>query len=324
MMSAINPVPDTSINGSDAPGKSNNNHHNHHDQQPIAAAAVVVAATTSPTVDNGGSGSGAGADIGGGGRRREGSSGGGGGGSGGFTAVNGIINKPSNAVSSPSLPPPPAPPPAPASVPAPAPASAPAPTPAPALSIVSQPIPSTNGHTISTQTTKRSSSPIVNAIYPRRPSSSNSEHSPPIRKRSYQEALGDNDNDEDDEDDDDEISTSPQKEGEYSERKYADDELSRHSGENEEQRLAREALRRESQHSRRESLSVNGDDRSYLDYERTPAGALIDMDRKKRKRVFSNRTKTGCMTCRKRKKKCDEMHPECKLSYFFEGGGCSI
>lgn len=34
----------------------------------------------------------------------------------------------------------------------------------------------------------------------------------------------------------------------------------------------------------------------------------------KRKRVFSNRTKTGCMTCRKRKKKCDEGHPYCKYS----------
>ena len=37
-----------------------------------------------------------------------------------------------------------------------------------------------------------------------------------------------------------------------------------------------------------------------------------DLDRKRRKRVFSNRTKTGCMTCRRRKKKCDEQHPECK------------
>lgn len=33
----------------------------------------------------------------------------------------------------------------------------------------------------------------------------------------------------------------------------------------------------------------------------------------KRKRNFSNRTKTGCLTCRKRKKKCDEEHPICKL-----------
>lgn len=37
-----------------------------------------------------------------------------------------------------------------------------------------------------------------------------------------------------------------------------------------------------------------------------------DIDRKRRKRVFSNRTKTGCMTCRRRKKKCDEQHPECR------------
>ena len=41
--------------------------------------------------------------------------------------------------------------------------------------------------------------------------------------------------------------------------------------------------------------------------------ASLEMDRRKRKRVFSNRTKTGCMTCRRRKKKCDEQHPECKL-----------
>lgn len=32
---------------------------------------------------------------------------------------------------------------------------------------------------------------------------------------------------------------------------------------------------------------------------------------KKRKRNFSNRTKTGCMTCRRRKKKCDETRPKC-------------
>ncbi|MCJ1476652.1 Maltose acetyltransferase [Lambiella insularis] len=39
--------------------------------------------------------------------------------------------------------------------------------------------------------------------------------------------------------------------------------------------------------------------------------AITEAERKRRKRVFSNRTKTGCMTCRKRKKKCDELHPEC-------------
>lgn len=37
-------------------------------------------------------------------------------------------------------------------------------------------------------------------------------------------------------------------------------------------------------------------------------------DPKKRKRNFSNRTKTGCLTCRRRKKKCDEQKPECEFS----------
>ena len=43
-----------------------------------------------------------------------------------------------------------------------------------------------------------------------------------------------------------------------------------------------------------------------------PTASQMEIDRKRRKRVFSNRTKTGCMTCRRRKKKCDEQHPECK------------
>lgn len=34
----------------------------------------------------------------------------------------------------------------------------------------------------------------------------------------------------------------------------------------------------------------------------------------KRKRNFSHRTKTGCFTCRRRKKKCDEQKPECMIS----------
>lgn len=51
----------------------------------------------------------------------------------------------------------------------------------------------------------------------------------------------------------------------------------------------------------------------YADYGGTPrTQAQRDLDRTRRKRVFSNRTKTGCMTCRRRKKKCDEQHPECK------------
>ncbi|KAL9527185.1 putative acetyltransferase [Sphaerulina musiva] len=40
-------------------------------------------------------------------------------------------------------------------------------------------------------------------------------------------------------------------------------------------------------------------------------GQSVD-DRSKRKRNFSNRTKTGCHTCRKRKKKCDEGKPYCQ------------
>jgi len=39
----------------------------------------------------------------------------------------------------------------------------------------------------------------------------------------------------------------------------------------------------------------------------------VRVDPKRRKRVFSNRTKTGCITCRRRKKKCDEGKPECQL-----------
>jgi hypothetical protein len=35
-------------------------------------------------------------------------------------------------------------------------------------------------------------------------------------------------------------------------------------------------------------------------------------DPKLRKRAFSHRTKTGCVTCRRRKKKCDEARPQCK------------
>jgi hypothetical protein len=43
----------------------------------------------------------------------------------------------------------------------------------------------------------------------------------------------------------------------------------------------------------------------------------MNPDHKKRKRNFSNRTKTGCMTCRRRKKKCDETRPECKHLFIY-------
>jgi hypothetical protein len=44
--------------------------------------------------------------------------------------------------------------------------------------------------------------------------------------------------------------------------------------------------------------------------------AMINPNSKKGKRPFSNRTKTGCGTCRDRKKKCDEAKPECMLISF--------
>ena len=67
-------------------------------------------------------------------------------------------------------------------------------------------------------------------------------------------------------------------------------------------------------------VSPDQDDQHHGPYESeygTPrtSASQMEIDRKRRKRVFSNRTKTGCMTCRRRKKKCDEQHPECKFIY---------
>lgn len=60
-----------------------------------------------------------------------------------------------------------------------------------------------------------------------------------------------------------------------------------------------------------DNTSPGDDDRSGNPY--SPYRDLgPQSDAKKRKRNFSNRTKTGCMTCRRRKKKCDEARPECK------------
>ncbi len=82
-----------------------------------------------------------------------------------------------------------------------------------------------------------------------------------------------------------------------------------------------DALRRGTSHIESQHeypvTSPDGDDNSGMyggPY--TPDGrrdAVIQSDPKKRKRNFSNRTKTGCLTCRRRKKKCDETKPECKL-----------
>lgn len=67
-----------------------------------------------------------------------------------------------------------------------------------------------------------------------------------------------------------------------------------------------------------EQSSPNDEDRSantpssYSPYGSDRREISTQADPKKRKRNFSNRTKTGCMTCRRRKKKCDELRPECK------------
>jgi len=82
-----------------------------------------------------------------------------------------------------------------------------------------------------------------------------------------------------------------------------------------------EALRRATagpmdHHSDYPQTSPDGEDRAMSLYSPYSAEQRRDqlgqMDPKKRKRVFSNRTKTGCLTCRKRKKKCDEQKPECE------------
>jgi hypothetical protein len=78
-----------------------------------------------------------------------------------------------------------------------------------------------------------------------------------------------------------------------------------------------DALRRAAQGDRSEydHTSPDGDERSTGAYGSPHTthrqGSMLQHDPKKRKRNFSNRTKTGCMTCRGRKKKCDETKPEC-------------
>lgn len=81
-----------------------------------------------------------------------------------------------------------------------------------------------------------------------------------------------------------------------------------------------EALQRGTQtshppHMRADYGSPEDDDGHMQEYGKysTTQRSSMSGDGKRRKRVFSNRTKTGCLTCRKRKKKCDEAHPECEL-----------
>ncbi|KAG6000829.1 hypothetical protein E4U43_001496, partial [Claviceps pusilla] len=68
-------------------------------------------------------------------------------------------------------------------------------------------------------------------------------------------------------------------------------------------------------HSDCTNNSPDAEDQSVAAYGSSYEGeqrqdSMLHHDPKKRKRNFSNRTKTGCFTCRRRKKKCDEQKPE--------------
>lgn len=80
---------------------------------------------------------------------------------------------------------------------------------------------------------------------------------------------------------------------------------------------ASQSLDAQQQQHEYDRRTLSGDDNRYADpqsaYSQERRELSAQSDPKKRKRNFSNRTKTGCMTCRRRKKKCDESRPECKL-----------
>lgn len=65
------------------------------------------------------------------------------------------------------------------------------------------------------------------------------------------------------------------------------------------------------------SNSSNADDQHPSDDRDKSRPSVVKTQQDvKRKRNFSNRTKTGCITCRNRKKKCDEGRPQCKYCMF--------
>ena len=175
-----------------------------------------------------------------------------------------------------------------------------------------------------------------------------SQHSPPVRKRSYPEAFGDSGEPSyRTRMSDSQSNGDAHRQADYSRnhierpdslpdherQRSAAGEYDQHaphtrayyshpSGSDEQEQRLAETLRRENEESherRRESFaSQDADDQRqhYGDYGHPrSSGVQVDADRKRRKRVFSNRTKTGCMTCRKRKKKCDELHPECEFPF---------
>lgn len=81
-----------------------------------------------------------------------------------------------------------------------------------------------------------------------------------------------------------------------------------------------EALRKatgQMDHSDYNQTNPDSEDRSMVAYGTLykgeyRQGSICQHDHNKRRRNFSKRTKTGCITCRRRKKKCDEQKPECE------------
>ncbi|KAF2399092.1 trimeric LpxA-like protein [Trichodelitschia bisporula] len=84
---------------------------------------------------------------------------------------------------------------------------------------------------------------------------------------------------------------------------------SRQSEDHSEAQLAHALQRDINAHEAMSGSTASGYQEEYSGMVTTNAG--VQVDPKKRKRAFTNRTKTGCQTCRRRKKKCDEGKPEC-------------
>lgn len=205
--------------------------------------------------------------------------------------------------------------------------------------------PKTNGITHPKSSTAGSPSPVDSRLDQGQADTPSSQHSPPTRKRSFPEAFGDPDNKSyharapesqaspeprHSVEHAGSLQERPNVSGDPDHRRPLTSDYDPHAPvaqnyyshtlaqDDSDQRMA-EALRRETEdhgHRRESFASPDTDDQQrqrFSEYEISRSGAVqVDNDRKRRKRVFSNRTKTGCMTCRKRKKKCDEQHPECK------------
>jgi hypothetical protein len=98
-------------------------------------------------------------------------------------------------------------------------------------------------------------------------------------------------------------------------RQYSQQQTPINSDEHLKEVLQRASQSMDAQHRDYDHTSPGNNDRSSGPYSAYPDDRRelsAQSDPKKRKRNFSNRTKTGCMTCRRRKKKCDETRPECE------------